>query len=208
MKFKIVIFFCLIQYFTNAQSGHLDYKMLYHVNHGYTKTGGQIFHAISETPTYVGIGIPVVLYVTSWIKKDKQMRIYSYESASTQLISGVIIIGMKIGFDRERPFNTYSDINKYSTGGSPSFPSGHTAMAFAAATSLSLAYPEWYIIAPSMLYASAVGYSRMYLGVHYFTDVAAGAIIGAGTAFAVHYTSKWIQKKVKAKRENTLGLKL
>jgi membrane-associated phospholipid phosphatase len=136
------------------------------------------------------------------------MRIHSYENASTVFLAGMITGALKYGIDRERPFVTYADINKHSTGGSPSFPSGHTTMAFATATSLCLAYPKWYVIVPSMLWAGSVGYSRMYLGVHYFTDVMAGALIGSGTAVGVYYASKWIQKKVRAKREQNLGLKL
>jgi undecaprenyl-diphosphatase len=66
-----------------------------------------------------------------------------------------------------------------------SFPSGHTSSSFSAVTALSRAYPKWYVIAPSFLWAASVGYSRMYLGVHYPTDVTAGAVLGVGTSFAM-----------------------
>ena len=68
-------------------------------------------------------------------------------------------------------------------------------MAFAAATTISLQYPKWYVIAPAFIYASGVGYSRMYLGVHYPTDVLAGAVLGAGSSFVTHYTFKFIKKR-------------
>jgi membrane-associated phospholipid phosphatase len=79
--------------------------------------------------------------------------------------------------------------------GSPSFPSGHTSDAFATATSLSIAFPKWYVIAPSFLWACSVGYSRMDLGVHYPSDVMAGAIIGAGSAYLCYKANRWIQKR-------------
>ena len=79
--------------------------------------------------------------------------------------------GLKFAINRKRPFVTYPDIEKIASAGSKSFPSGHTSDAFATATSLSLAFPKWYVITPSFVWACAVGYSRMDLGVHYPSDV-------------------------------------
>ncbi|GAB2971723.1 hypothetical protein GCM10027049_01640 [Mucilaginibacter puniceus] len=70
-------------------------------------------------------------------------------------------------------------------------------MAFATATSLSLSFPKWYVIIPSYTYAAAIGYSRMYLGVHYPTDVLAGALLGTGTAFLTWKLQKILFKKNK-----------
>ncbi|WP_256604704.1 phosphatase PAP2 family protein [Sphingobacterium multivorum] len=71
------------------------------------------------------------------------------------------------------------------TAGGYSFPSGHTSSAFATASALSRAYSKWYVVAPSLLWASSVGYSRMYLGVHFPSDVLTGAVLGTGAAFAL-----------------------
>jgi undecaprenyl-diphosphatase len=72
----------------------------------------------------------------------------------------------------------------------PSFPSGHTSSAFNTATFICLTYPKWYVIAPAALWATSVAYSRMYLGVHYPSDVLAGAVLGAGTAYLTYYLNK------------------
>ena len=65
-----------------------------------------------------------------------------------------------------------------------SFPSGHTCAAFAAGLSWARALPwRWGRIAAVVL-AVLMGLSRLYVGVHFPTDVAAGAVIGALCAWA------------------------
>lgn len=63
-----------------------------------------------------------------------------------------------------------------------SFPSGHTASAFAFATGAALEFPA--LTAPLGALAAAVGASRVYTGVHYPADVVAGAALGVGAALA------------------------
>jgi membrane-associated phospholipid phosphatase len=63
---------------------------------------------------------------------------------------------------------------------SHSFPSGHTATAFAGATALSFFFPR---AAPAFfVLAAAIAYSRLYVGVHFPLDVLGGAAIGVATA--------------------------
>lgn len=61
-----------------------------------------------------------------------------------------------------------------------SFPSGHTATTFALAVTLAWFFPVWAV--PLLLLAAAVGYSRVYVGVHFLSDVAAAAGIGVISA--------------------------
>src|ERR1700716_2223188 len=82
-------------------------------------------------------------------------------------------------FRRNRPWFT-REAARVVGGKTPdhSFPSGHTAASFAAATALAMAYPS----ARPLLYATAtaVGLSRIHLGHHFPTDVLAGALLGTG----------------------------
>jgi undecaprenyl-diphosphatase len=63
---------------------------------------------------------------------------------------------------------------------SASFPSGHTATAFAAATMLTALEPR--AAAAWLALAAAIAYSRLYVGVHFPVDVAGGIAVGAATA--------------------------
>jgi membrane-associated phospholipid phosphatase len=64
-------------------------------------------------------------------------------------------------------------------------------------TSLSVAYPKWYVIAPAYTWAAGVAYSRLALGAHYPSDVLAGAIIGSGSAWLNIKLNQWLNKKSK-----------
>ena len=64
-----------------------------------------------------------------------------------------------------------------------SFPSGHSASSFSVVAVTMLRCPVWIVI-PTFVMASLIAFSRMYLRVHYMTDVAAGVILGLGCGFS------------------------
>jgi undecaprenyl-diphosphatase len=70
-----------------------------------------------------------------------------------------------------------------------SFPSGHTASSFAAATALAFFYPRSAPLAYTV--AVGVGASRVHLGVHFPSDAAVGGVIGIG----IGTFSAWLFKK-------------
>jgi undecaprenyl-diphosphatase len=85
---------------------------------------------------------------------------------------------------RERPYDAMDLEPIVAVSTSFSFPSGHTASSFAAATALYL-YDRRYGI-PALVFAALVGISRVYLLVHWPTDVIAGAMIGMVCALSVY----------------------
>ncbi|MFD2148640.1 phosphatase PAP2 family protein [Mucilaginibacter antarcticus] len=65
---------------------------------------------------------------------------------------------MKQLIKRPRPYDAYPNfIFQKGDASGYSLPSGHTSVAFATATSLSLSFPKWYVIVPAFTYAGAVG---------------------------------------------------
>lgn len=103
---------------------------------------------------------------------------------------GVIALG-KFTIRRARPHAALPDVvprqRRPPSGLDPySFPSGHSALAFAIATSTSLSYPEWYVIVPAYLWATSTATARLWFGMHYPSDTVVGALAGSGVALLVH----------------------
>ena len=188
-----VYFICLVVSGLSAQNW--DINTLHRVNSWDGKFVRNYNKIISRSEPYVAVGVPVAMAVAAWIKHDKGLLKDAVYVGTSVAGAFVVTYGMKYLVDRERPYDKYPDrVHAYSHEGSPSFPSGHTATAFALATSLSVKYPKWYVIAPSALWACSVGVSRMNEGVHYPSDVLAGAAIGAGCAVVNIYVKKWLNK--------------
>jgi membrane-associated phospholipid phosphatase len=135
-----------------------------------------------------------------FLEKNKQIMQNGYELLINIAVSQLISEALKISINRERPADKYpTEIFASSPTHGGSFPSGHTSLAFATATSIALDYKKWYIVVPAYLWAGSVAYSRMYLGVHYPSDVLGGIIIGIGSG----YLSHWLTKKLFKDKNNT-----
>jgi membrane-associated phospholipid phosphatase len=180
-------------------SQNIDIRLLRSFNSPGKLPSDNFFQIVSNTEAYIVAGIPVTTGVIGLIKNDDELFRNSCVAAAAIAINSGITLALKYSINRTRPFITYPDISKKSGAASPSFPSGHTSSSFALATSLSLSYPKWYVIAPSYLWAGTVAFSRMDLGVHYPSDVLAGALIGTGSAVLTHFINKKLILKSKKK---------
>ena len=97
----------------------------------------------------------------------------------------VVNVTLKPIIARVRPYEVVEGLTYLGEAMSDfSFPSGHSAAAFAVAVVMYLRLPKRWGV-PALLLAAAIALSRLYVGVHYPTDVLAGAAIGALCAFAV-----------------------
>ncbi len=173
----------------NAQS--LDLRILEDINPRHPNSWYWIQTSASIYWLPAAVGLCTLTY--GLIRNDKVARHKAFGLFIA--VGGSIIIteGLKPIINRTRPANAYPDqIFTRSPTHGPSFPSGHATVAFSTASMLALQYKKWYITIPAYLWAASVGYSRMYLGVHYPSDVLAGAAVGIASS----YVTQWLTKRI------------
>lgn len=116
---------------------------------------------------------------------NRKYKLIGFEMFCALTIGQIIVHSLKKILSRERPYKILEQLNTFGINLKDySFPSGHTAASFSIATSLALNVPRLSIIV--FIVAIVVGISRIYLGVHYPTDVAAGIVIGFSIALIIH----------------------
>ena len=106
--------------------------------------------------------------------------------AAIGVTSAAVNLGIKPIARRKRPdpgSGTSHGARKVSMPESTSFPSGHSASAFAFASSMGESVPALWM--PLHLAAGLVAYARVHTGVHYPSDVATGALVGALSGWTV-----------------------
>ena len=82
-----------------------------------------------------------------------------------------------------------------------SFPSGHTSTSFAAAFAVLFMEKKRRYAIPAMIIAAMIGFSRMYVGVHYPGDILGGIVIGILSAFAASAIVKLVRVRLRKKHD-------
>ena len=125
-------------------------------------------------PDIVACAIVIGLLASPFIVKIADV------AAIALIVTSVLVVIVKRSVQRARPA---LEVQALQPPDRFSFPSGHTAASFALAISVAAVLP--WLAGVLLVVALLVAFGRMYLGVHYPIDVAAGACLGTATGVAV-----------------------
>ena len=186
---------CWLSLQCKAQKSSPDNQVLleFMEHRGHEPTEFQQF--LSNSTNYISLAVPATILAVGAISNNIVTVNKGLYVGETLVISSLVTFGLKYSINRPRPFVVNNQIIPEGTAGSPSFPSGHTSEAFATATSLAIAYPKWYVIIPAYSWAGSVAISRMYLGVHYPSDIIGGVIVGMGSAWLTYKLNRWLKSR-------------
>lgn len=151
---------------SKIKNKYLD-KIMYRI----TDLGGAVFTSI------FALGLVLV--------GNSRVKLIGVEAIIALFFGQIFVQSLKKLMSRERPYKILKHLHTFGIEMRDySFPSGHTTASFSLATTIALNMPRTAVFV--LVLALIIGMSRVYLGVHYPTDVAAGIFIGVFASLAVY----------------------
>lgn len=144
-------------------------------------------------PVMIALGVLGLSYFTFlwavplWVAKR---RVEALDILVLLAVAEIAVFLLKVALAVDRPAIGVRLVVPLDDASDPAFPSGHTTRAFALAMLLALRTRDWRWGAPLFSYATAVGLSRIYVGVHWPSDVVGGALLGVAWAVAFERISR------------------
>jgi undecaprenyl-diphosphatase len=170
-----------------TQVMEINTKLFYFINHNMQNS---FFDLLMPTITNIGndiflISVCILIILYSIITKNIAIRYLAITGLVAIIFADITIGILKVLINESRPFVTLDNVHLLINEDDPySFPSGHSGNIFALATALGLNWKfkiknkpiklAWLLIPLALI----IGFSRIYIGVHYPFDVVVGAIIG------------------------------
>lgn len=147
-------------------------------------TLNNIMLSISDAGQSISVFIVMMLLSLYIILYNKKHNRYVFPMIIALIITNLAVYFLKIGVHRSRPYSVL-DIKTITTDTDFSFPSGHSNAVFSIAPFFSLFFSKigyiWWI------FAILVAFSRIYLGMHYLSDVVFSMILGIFIASLMIY---------------------
>ena len=208
-KVRVAAFFCTVilvisPAIVHAQPPGWDVSIFRSINDARSPFLTTTLGASDNLVLPIAIGAPIV-FAGVGLAQDNA---YTFDTGAiigvTDVLAYVLYYPIKNYIvKRPRPYAALTGVHTghLDSADKYSMPSGHTTAAFALATALTLRYPKPYVYIPAYAWAVVVGYGRMYWGLHYPSDVLAGALLGTASAFAINMIAPQISKL----REQILG---
>lgn len=136
-------------------------------------------------------GVFIIGFISAYLLIHKKIHVL-YGLLVSSISAGLFTYFLKLVIVRSRP----ELVNRLVTESGFSFPSGHATTAFVASPILAImvyysthipVYLKYILICVLAIFPFVVSFSRLYLGVHYFSDVVAGAIVGLSATCVFYY---------------------
>jgi undecaprenyl-diphosphatase len=184
---------------------HLDQQLFLFLNSHNSPFWDVVMHAISGRVIWAPLYLAILLYL-GFTYKRKFLIIILFIILAVTLADQVSVQLFKNIFLRLRPCHDPSLVGMVhlvngECGGLYSFVSSHASNSFnVALLSLMFIRKRWYTIG-IILWASVIGYSRIYLGVHYPGDVVCGAMVGAFIGWGAYKLYELTDNKVLKNKE-------
>jgi undecaprenyl-diphosphatase len=176
---------------------YTDMALVRAINTGHNKVWDGAFTAITDSAAIISFGIAGLCLLLYLVKKNGRWLFRGMVLLSSLLLTTLAVQLLKHFIARPRPCDVYSFIEKLSDAGGGSFPSGHTADAFTLIAFFTLMRFNKLVIISIYAWGGLVAYSRVYLGVHYASDVLGAMPLGILACSCLFFL--FIQKKIEEK---------
>jgi undecaprenyl-diphosphatase len=174
-----------------------DVRLFRSINNNRNPFKDRFFDTFDRSMLPVSILLPVSQFIYGRAYDKTYDENSAYLLFGAEITNGLLTFGTKLFVKRERPLNALPNcyckskpiLDVYS------FPSGHSSTSFTIATMYTLRYSKYpQVYLPMYAWAVIVAYGRPYFGMHYPTDLIAGALYGAGSSLLIYSLRKELFK--------------